>query len=745
MMSAAYSRSLLASAIALASTLSMSAHADQPLNLDKVVVSASGFEQKVTEAPASISVISQEDLKQKRYSNLAQALDEVEGVDIRQGTGKTGGLDISIRGMESKYTLILIDGRRQNTAGNITPNGFDETRTSFIPPLSAIERIEVIRGPMSTLYGSDAMGGVVNIITKKVAKEWGGSVTVDHTFQEDSDYGETSNTSVYLNGPLVADKLGLALRGSMYKRDESDLTFDNNTTVSKRGAAPVEGRNYNAGARLTLTPNETHEFALDFETGRQTYENDNCQLGTLDGKASRNSNAVNGCAKDDPSNISGYKDELRFERDQFALSHTAHLAIGTLENSLTYNKTETIGRTIPGTLGVPYDAPYQSIVAGDDRQLESKDLIFDTKLNAPIGDYHMLTVGGQYWDAEVTDGIAGEDFAQKSWALFVEDEWRLRDDLALTLGARYEDHEAFGGHISPRAYLVWNTTENWTMKGGVSRGYKTPTLNQLHDGISSVGGQGSNISFGNPDLDPETSTNTEFGIYYDNLSNFNANATLFHTKFKDKIETGPDVPNCNFTNDPNLPGCISYGSGFKQEFFSEEINLGKAKTQGLELAGTWKFAPNWSLSANYTYTDSEQQSGDDKGAPLTNTPAHMAFARINWQATEDLTLWFKGEYRGDRTRYTQRTRNLTGDSLLVEREVGDLEAYEVFHLGGSYVATENLTFNATIYNLFDKDFKTGSYYDNGNSWVSDYAQIGRGTEGTIEEGRRLWLSANITF
>src|SRR5690606_29374463 len=151
---------------------SLATFAQDALILGDTVVSASGFEQKVTEAPASISVISGEELQQKRYNNLAQALGDVEGIDIGQGTGKTGGLNISIRGMDSKYSLILIDGRRQNAAGNVTPNGFGETSTSFMPPMSAIERIEVIRGPMSTLYGSDAMGGVINIITKKVASEW---------------------------------------------------------------------------------------------------------------------------------------------------------------------------------------------------------------------------------------------------------------------------------------------------------------------------------------------------------------------------------------------------------------------------------------------------------------------------------------------------------------------------------------------------------------------------------------------
>src|SRR5690554_6326568 len=216
---------LLAASVALAN--------QQSVRLADTVVTAAGFEQKVTDAPASISVISQEDLQRKRYGNLAQALEDIEGIDVQQGTGKTGGLNISIRGMPSEYTLILIDGRRQNSAGNVTPNGFNETSTSFMPPMSAIERIEVIRGPMSTLYGSDAMGGVINIITKKVAKEWSGSVTLGHTFQEDSDYGDTSNASIYASGPLVEDLLGLAVRGNVHLRDESDLMFDNDSTVSR--------------------------------------------------------------------------------------------------------------------------------------------------------------------------------------------------------------------------------------------------------------------------------------------------------------------------------------------------------------------------------------------------------------------------------------------------------------------------------------------------------------------------------
>ncbi len=733
--------SLLASSIAVAN--------DSPVALSATVVTASGFEQKITDAPASISVISSEELQGNRYANLAQALDGVEGVDIRQGTGKTGGLNISIRGLPSEYTLILIDGRRQNTAGNVTPNGFNETSTGFMPPLSAIERIEVIRGPMSTLYGSDAMGGVVNIITRKVSNEWGTSVTIDHTLQENSDYGATSNASLYSSGPLVEGLLGLAVRGSVYDRQSSDLTFEDDSTVSKRGASPVEGRNYTAGVRLNLTPNADHDFSLDLDQSAQRYDNDDCQLGTLDGRSG--GNAVAGCNAAAPTRANGYSDELRFERQQIALTHRGQLAFGTTTSSLTRSTTETLGRTIPGTpIGTSYDG-YPQIIVGDDRELESRDLVFDTKLVAPLGASHIATLGAQWWDAEVTDGIADDTFQQTSWAVFAEDEWRLREDLALTLGGRYENHEAFGGNVSPRAYLVWNTTDSWTLKGGVSRGYKTPTLNQLHDGISGVSGQGTILTIGTPDLEPETTTNTEFGVYYDNLHNFNANVTFFHNKFEDKIDGGTAIPNC-FSTDPDIPagqsGCIDFGAGFTQGSFAQSTNIGKAETQGIELGSRWEFAPAWTLSANYTYTDSEQKSGLNKGAPLTNTPDHLFFARLNWAATQRINVWLKGEYRSERARFTDRYENLSAGNQALQDATGDLKAYEVFHLGGSLQATDDLMLNATIYNVLGRDFTEGSYYTTNagvTGWASDYIQSGRSTDGTLEEGRRLWLSANYQF
>ncbi|HAA46430.1 MAG: putative outer membrane receptor [Halomonas sp. 54_146] len=697
-------RCTLTSAIALAA-FSSTAHAQATTQLDNIVVSASGFEQAMVDAPASISVISREELERTRVTSLADALRDVEGVDVGGQVGKTGGSNISIRGMPSGYTLILIDGRRQNAAGSVTPNGFGETSTSFFPPVSSIERIEVIRGPMSTLYGSDAMGGVINIITRRVGREWAGSIGVENTFNEDRDFGDRREINLYTSGPLIDDTLGAQLRGRFYERDASELVYSDQNgdpiEVSQRGPSPVEGDIYNLGGKLTWTPNTANDLWIDGEVSRQRYNNDDAQLGTLDTS----------------NQAFGYADELRFEREQIAIGHTGRFAAGTLESSLMRNSTETKGRTIPGSVGEAYEG-FPGIVGGDSRKLDTTNTVLDSKFIMPLGD-HITTLGMQWWDAELDDGLAGDAFEQTTWSLFAEDEWLLQDDLALTLGGRYDHHDAFGSQFSPRGYLVWNTTPEWTLKGGVSRGYKTPTLNALHDGINGVTGQGTTLTIGNPDLEPETSTSSEIGAHYDSQQGFTASATLFYNQFDDKIASGNDIL---IENDPLIPNGL----------YGQDVNIDEAITQGVELSTGYQFTPDWRINANYTYTDSEQRSGENKGDPLTDTPEHAFNATLRWQTTAKLDTWLSAEYRSERYRNREAVRGAPSFD-----DLGDFKAYSLFHLGGNYAVTDRFNVSATIYNLFDKDFVDYRAYGDGTSFGNVYTNS--------EEGRRLWLSARYEF
>lgn len=685
-------------------------------SLDTIVVSAAGFEQDIKQAPASISVITHEELASKDFSSIAEAIGDIEGVDIGDSAGKTGGLNISIRGMPADYTLIMIDGRRQNVAGNVTPNGFGETSTSFIPPLSAIERIEVIRGPMSTLYGSDAMGGVVNIITKKVSPEWGGSLTLGSTLQTDNRFGHNQDANVYVSGPIKQDVLGVALRGSIFHRGASDISYPVATgadAVPVMGANPVKYTNTSVGAKFSLTPNADHDIVLDIDSQRQKYDNSDSAryVGTVDNPAL--------------GTYGGYTDTQRFNRHQYSLSHTGRLGFGTIESVLSRNETETLGRTIPR--GVPGKAP------GSDRTLEIKTTILDSKLILPIDTSwgeHLLTVGGQWQDGKMTDAVATNDFKYEQWALFVENEYRPIHDLALTAGVRYDHHDAFGGHTSPRGYIVWTSTPNWTFKGGVSAGYKTPRLDQLADGIIGFGGQGRFPLIGTPTLKPEKSLSTEVGVLYDSLDGFTSTLTLFNNDFKDKIASGPGVPNCSFAGDPNRPGCVDFGYFPSQDTYGQSVNVDKAVTRGVEFSTRWQLDDAWAVSGNYTYTSSKQKSGANEGAPLTNTPRHMFNAKLDWVPNDTWSAWMRTEIRSSRYRSDDAIRD----------QLGNYKSYALFHVGGAYRVNKDVTLNAGIYNLFDKDFIDYQPYrtaSGGTGYSNRYINN--------QEGRRFWLSATIQF
>src|SRR5690606_21698517 len=256
----------------------------------------------------------------------------------------------------------------------------------------------------------------------------------------------------------------------------------------------------------------------------------------------------------------------------------------------------------------------------------------DFPLEGPGGDHHFV-VGGQVIDGELEDGVFGMEGGgqgngtvqeHRTWSLFAEDNWSPLDPLTITVGLRHDDHNLFGGRLSPRAYAVYALATGWTLKGGVSTGYKTPKTTDLYDGITGFGGQGTSPFVGNPDLEPETSVNSEIALYWsspDSLHNFNA--TIFRNDFKDKIARGASSLSCEQTG--GVRPCANLGDyallGYTT--YAQNINIDEVRIQGVELAGRWGISETWSLRANYTYTDSEQLSGADKGFPMTDTAKHM--------------------------------------------------------------------------------------------------------------------------
>ena len=336
--------------------------AAEATDLATVVVTAAGFEQKITDAPASISVITREDLVRRPYITLLDAVRDLEGVDVGETRDKTGQGTVSIRGMGPDYTLVLVNGRRQNNHGDIYPNNFGGNQFNHIPPLDAIERIEVIRGPASTLYGADAMGGVINVITRRNLDSWSGSVTLGRTFETDDQFGDDTTADFFVTGPLVPGKLNLSARGSWYERDASNPVYapvtdpDGVTHVRSlgfgSGGKTVDNTNKAAGVSVEWLVSDRQTLTLDYDISRQEYDNstkindagvEEYPVGTVDDYGAMLRVGNNG--RIEPR--AGYRPSQEFNRDNWSLTHEGRWSFGNSLVSLAYVETNNEGRTLP--------------------------------------------------------------------------------------------------------------------------------------------------------------------------------------------------------------------------------------------------------------------------------------------------------------------------------------------------------------------------------------------------------------
>ena len=639
----------------IVAALASQAHASQN---EVMVITASGFQQKIEDSAASISVVTREQLEKRAYRDVTDALKDVPGVVI---TGGGSSSDISIRGMGAKYTLMLVDGKRVDSRGTRPNSDGPGIEQGWLPPLQAIERIEVVRGPMSSRYGSDAMGGVINVITRKSTSmtAWQGSVHADSTFQENKASGDLFQSDAYTAGALVDGLLGMRLNGQLSYRGEDQ--FEN-------GFAEQEMRS--GTAVFSLTPDEHN--SVDFEVSRGLQDRDRTPGESISAKAKPN--------------------QSTYERTNYAITHDGRYDFG---SSTSYLQREE--STNPG------------------RQMKMINTIADTHTQIVLGD-HYLSVGGQYRYEDLQDqgnqlNVANraDQLTRWSWALFVEDEWALTDSFALTGGVRMDRDQNYGSHWSPRLYGVWHPAEFWTLKGGVSTGYRSPDLRMsaANWGQATGGGTQDGMLVGSPALQPEKSVSEEIALLWDGRQGLNAGLTLFNTDFKDKIA---ETRRCTSKQDP---ACTLNGHSY--DFISDHINVDEANMRGVEGTANWAINQQWSLASSYTFTQSEQKSGPMAGLALNQMPRHMFNTTVDWQTSEAVGLWSRVNFRSKTSDYLSRVKMAKGTP-----------SYTFFDTGLVYKANQALSVTAGIYNLLDKRVDHASY-------------------GTVLDGRRYNLGLTYQF
>ncbi len=633
---------------------------------ETMVVTASSVEQNLKDAPASISVITQEDLQRKPVQNLKDVLKEVPGVQLtNEGDNRKG---VSIRGLDSSYTLILVDGKRVNSRNAVfRHNDFD---LNWIP-VDSIERIEVVRGPMSSLYGSDALGGVVNIITKKIGQKWSGTVTVDTTIQEHRDRGDTYNGQFFTSGPLIDGVLGMKAYGSLAKREKDD---PQNSTTTDTGETPrIEGFSSRDGnVEFAWTPNQNHDFTAGYGFDRQDRDSDSL-------------------------------DKNRLERQNYSVSHNGRWDYGTSE--LKY-----------------YGEKVENKNPGNSSPITSESNTVDGKYTLPLTAINQfLTVGGEWRHDKLSDAVnltggTSSKTSASQYALFVEDEWRIFEPLALTTGVRMDDHETYGEHWSPRAYLVYNATDTVTVKGGWATAFKAPSLLQLSPDWTSNSCRGACKIVGSPDLKPETSESWELGLYYMGeegwLEGVESSVTVFRNDVKDRISISRTSDVNAAPGYQNFVGFETGANGRRIPVFSY-YNVNKARIQGVETELKIPFNDEWKLSINYTYNDGRDVSnGENK--PLSDLPFHTANGTLDWKplALEDWSFYVSGHYTGQKR----------ADSATAKTPGG----YTIWNTGAAWKVTKDVKLRAGVLNLGDKDLSRDDYSYN-------------------EDGRRYFMAVDYRF
>lgn len=636
-------------------SIALAMYISPAISEDTIVVTASGYEQQIKSAPASISVINREELSNKPFRDLTDALKDIPGVVV---TGSGANTDISIRGMGAGYTLILIDGKRQNSRETRPNSDGPGVEQGWIPPLSAIERIEVIRGPMSSLYGSDAMGGVINIITRKVSQSWGGSVRMDMTKQHDKDAGDPTNAELYINGPLINDILGVQIYGKYSHRPED----------KKIGGFPEQTLN-SVNSKFSYTPTTSQTIELELGGSIQKREPTTTTSRRPFPQRSRRENQS-----------IRHKGSWSSAITDFFVSH---------ENTDNYSRAKKIDNTnVNGQVLLPFES-------------------------------HMLTLGASYRyekldDKEnIFDGSI-DQITRWSYAFSAEDEWRIQDRFALTGGLRFDYDENYSEHWSPRLYAVFDVTDTLVLKGGITTGYKTPSLRQVVSdwGQPTGGGSYNGMVLGAPDLKPEKSISYETSLnYYNEEKQINSSLTGFYTRFKNKIQT-----RYLCQGDKGSNACQAE-NGKWYDFIQEWENVDKATLHGTEFSLKIPLVSQLSLSNSYTWTKTKQKSGPNKGMPLNRIPEHRLVTTLDWRINDSISTWLKSTYNGKEARSTRK-----GNTTQTSKYPG----FTTWDLGASWKVHPQTTMYGGIYNLTDKKIKDD-------------------TVGKDQDGLRYWIGLNVDF
>ena len=484
-------KSSLALTLCILSAISSSGYAAEKsdmitYSLDEVVVTATKTELTQKENPRSVEVITKEDIQNTGAISVRDALRTATNIDI-VSVNHGGGENISIRGGDTDGVLILVNGRRVAGENYFMSQGSNAYALDRLN-LSNVDHIEILRGPASAIYGSGAMSGVINIITKKSEKP-------EFSVGVATGTNEMSNYYHYDTG----------------KNGKVSVNFDVNFSKLRN----IDSK---AGKNLLHGPKQAYNLNLDYEMD----ENNNLNL-MLDYAKDNLETRMR-----DFSVSSSAPDDLKYpitsftsERKTIALTYDGKNSNSDYSLSASYSQLnrDPYAADTPGT----NEKKYKSW------NIEARDTI-------RTSDNNKLIFGGEY-RGDKASIYSGDNTVKNTdqYSLYLYDEYRVDNKLLLTPAIRYDYHKSFGSHTSPNLGATYFISDKSRFKANYGTSYRAPSVDELYGAFTHGGIWGGMAIVGNPDLKPEKSKGWEISYEQEFGDTTSAKLTYFDNKKEDAI------------------------------------------------------------------------------------------------------------------------------------------------------------------------------------------------------------------
>lgn len=610
----------------------------------KIISLAAGYLQPITKAPSVASVITGSDIKEIGATNLDEVLQNVPGLHVSRDAIGYNPI-YTFRGVYASFNpqvLMLVDGVPQT---NLFHGDRSLVWGTF--PVESIDRIEIVRGPGSALFGADAFAGTINIITKSASryKDFAGGIRAGSF--------ATREGWMSYGGDLFGGSFFVSLE--LGESDVSDrrIRYDAQSYLDS-----IDGTNASLAPGKVNLSRDYYDLRTEYNYNKYTVRLSHQYREIQNGAGVTSVLDPNSLFSSNRSTVQVIYDDPEFGKDlSLRLEGSLFRTTQEVEKDLTLFPPGSTGGIGAGVLP-------EGLISNPEVYERHHRFQFSSSYTGVAK--HNISVGGGYYQGDLYRVKESKNFGfiaegvfllpgspvqevsdknylflppsrRENFFFYGQDVWRLANDWELTAGLRYDHYSDFGSTVNPRAALVWSTSRDLTTKFLYGEAFRAPAFAQTR-AINNAS------VLGNPDLDPETLSSYEVVFDYRPRSNLNLLFNLFYYKWKDIINFVPDANGVTRTAQ----------------------NAGEQVGQGFEFEASWKVTPAWTLAGNFAYTRAEDKL---TGSDAANFPARQLYIRSLWNLEKGWSVNLQANHIADRRRSENDPRRSVDDYTLVDLTV----------------------------------------------------------------------------